>query len=247
MSFLAPLRRAAGRIPTGLRIGVVCTLLGIAAGVGGAHLLAIGKNYRPVGRLLVSADGRTLAGTVGGCGGGALEVTETSKTITVRLRVFPNFMIAPGECAIETFTAHLRSPWGHRRIIDGVTGHSLPAFDGEAILRPAVLPSGFVHRYDTASLSDETVIGGGAGCVQIYTQADAYDDSLWIEQDVGAQWVPPDGVSQQAITVRGHPGTAIAGEIEWSESGQLFTITSKAYAYAILTTAELISIANSLS
>jgi hypothetical protein len=46
--------------------------------------------------------------------------------------------------------------------------------------------------------------------------------------------------------VHGHPGTAIRGEIEWTESGQLFTIRSATYAYAALSQQDLIAIGDSL-
>jgi hypothetical protein len=46
--------------------------------------------------------------------------------------------------------------------------------------------------------------------------------------------------------VRGRPGFALAGEIEWTEHGELFTIQSITYAYATLPTPVLIAIANSL-
>ena len=46
--------------------------------------------------------------------------------------------------------------------------------------------------------------------------------------------------------MHGHAGTAIPGEIEWTESGQLFTIRSVTYAYATLSQQDLIAIGDSL-
>jgi hypothetical protein len=46
--------------------------------------------------------------------------------------------------------------------------------------------------------------------------------------------------------VRGQPGLAINGEIEWTEHGQLFTVQSMTYSYATLGPSELIAIADSL-
>jgi hypothetical protein len=200
------------------------------------------------GPILVSADGRTLAGSVGGdCTSGYLDVQETSREVIVELHRSPVFMMAPGSCGIESFVAHLAAPLGHRRLVDGITGATLPAFDGAGILRPAYLPDGFVHRYDTAILTDEDVSGGGPGCVQIYTEGDGYDETIWITQQVGAAWTPPDGISVQHVTVRGHPGLAVAGELTWTEDGQLFTIQSHAYPYATLGVDELVRIADSLA
>jgi len=82
--------------------------------------------------------------------------------------------------------------------------------------------------------------------VQLYTQGDSYDEAIWITQDIGGQWEAPDGVSSTPIEVHGQPGTAVPGEIEWTESGQLFTIRSMTYAYATLSQQDLIAIGDSL-
>jgi hypothetical protein len=204
-------------------------------------------HYISPGPILVSADQRTLAGSVGGsCTSGSLEVEETDRTVTVRLHQWPIVMMAPGLCAIESFTATLKAPLGSRKLIDGVTHAELPSFNGGGILRPTHLPEGFVHRYDTASFPSETIASTSAGCVQVYTEGDSYDEAIWIEQDIGGVWQPPTGVNSTAIVVHGHPGTALAGQIDWSENGQLFMIRSMTYAYATLSTAELVAIGDSL-
>jgi hypothetical protein len=227
---------------------VVFLAVAVVAGVVGSHF-ATGTviEYRSPGSLLVSADGMTLAAsTSSDCGTAVLEARETPSTVTVRLRQYPNLMIAPGLCAVRSFEAHLKSPLGGRRLVDGVSHQTLAGFDGRGMLRPTSLPDGYVHRYDTASQPDDNVRPSSAGCVQIYTADDSYDESLWIEQDIRGQWVAPPGVTEQSITVRGHRGTAVPGEIEWTEDGQLFTVRSMAYAYATLTTAQLIAVAESL-
>jgi hypothetical protein len=238
-----------GRIPAGLRIAVICTAVGIALGTVGAHLTTtkvIGHD-QSAGPILVSADQRTLASTVhSGCSEGTLDVDEGTSTVTVRLHLWPSVMIAPGTCAMQTFTATLKSPLGSRRLVDGVTHAELPSFDGAGILRPTYLPAGFIHRYDTASFPSETVGHATAGCVQLYTQNDSYDEAIWITQDIGGVWQPPDGVGSTPIVVRGHRGTAVPGEIEWAEDGQLFTIRSVTYAYATLSPQELVAIGDSL-
>jgi hypothetical protein len=155
-------------------------------------------------------------------------------------------MIAPGECAMQSFTATLKAPVGSRTLIDGVTHAKLSSFDGVGILRPSYLPEGFIHRYDTASFPDETVANSSAGCVQLYTQGDSYDEAIWITQDIGGVWQAPDGVASNPIVVHGHAGSAIPGEIEWTESGQLFTVRSKTYAYATLSQQDLVAIGDSL-
>jgi hypothetical protein len=226
---------------------VVCIALGIGLGVGGAKWTsAHDGSYVSPGQLLISADQRTLASTVQAqCTSGHLEADETAQTITVRLYLGQTEMIH-GVCAIESFTVTLKAPVGSRTLIDGVTHAKLPSFDGGAILRPTYLPADFIHRYDTASFPEETVANSLAGCVQVYTQGDSYDEAIWITQDIGGVWQAPDGVTSTPIVVHGHAGTAIPGEIEWTESGQLFTIRSATYAYATLSQQDLTAIGDSL-
>jgi len=226
-----------------LRFVIVGVLVAVVLSYGYVRAL---QPARPIGSLLVSADGRTLAGTVDGCFQGHLEVSESDEWVAVWLRSSPDLMLAPGSCAMESFTATLRRPLGDRLLVDGVTHEAVPSFSGTGILRPATLPDGFVHRYDTASFPDENVVGGKAGCVQLYTEPDGYDESVWIAQVPGGRWKPPDGVVPQQISVRGYPGYAIAGEIVWTERGQLVTVESRAYAYAVLSQAQLLAIAESL-
>jgi hypothetical protein len=140
----------------------------------------------------------------------------------------------------------LRRPLGNRILVDGVTHEAVPSFSGTGILRPATLPGGWVHRYDTVSVPVEEVAGGKAGCVQLYTAPDGFDEALWITQVPDGQWKPPDGVTPQRISVRGYPGFAIPGEIVWTERGQFVSVESRAYAYAVLSTDQLLAIANSL-
>jgi hypothetical protein len=224
----------------------------VAAGVIAALIMSRAAilsrgSYRAVGTILVSADGRTLAGSVGSeCGSAELKVKETRTSVTVRLRTYSGMMLAPGSCAILSFTATLRAPLGKRRLVDGVVHKAVPAFDGRTIKRPTSLPAGFVHRYDTATFEEEEVMGRTAGCVQIFTKDDSWEEGIWVTQDRDARWKAPEGVTEQPITVRGHPGTAIPGEIQWIEDRQLFTVQSRAYAYAVLTTEQLLAIAESL-
>jgi hypothetical protein len=236
------------RILAGLGLAVVCTALGIGLGAGGANWASshIVGSYVSPGQLLISADQRTLASTVVRCASGSLEAHETRKTITVRLHLLPQIMIGAGECAMQSFTTTLKAPVGSRTLIDGVTQAKLPSFDGGNILRPTYLPAGFIHRYDTASFPEETVANASVGFIQLYTQGDSYDESIWITQDTGGQWLAPDGAAGTPIVVHGHPGTAIPGEIEWTEAGQLFTIRSMTYAYATLSQQHLIAIGDSL-
>jgi hypothetical protein len=230
-------------------VGVGCVLAGAGIGFGGAHLVAssvIGHYVSP-GSILISADQRTLTSTAGGaCETGSLDVQESASTVVVSLHLWPAIMIAPGACAIENFTARLSVPLGKRQLIDGVTGARLPSFNGRSILRPRFMPAGFVHRYDAAFFGSDTVAGASAGCTQVYTQGDSYDESIWISQLAGGRWRTPAGVKARPIIVRGRPGLAIAGEIEWTARGQLFIIQSMTYAYATLPTSTLIAIANSL-
>lgn len=242
-------RRGLSRIPWWVRVGVGCTLAGVLIGVVGARWASssvIGHYVSP-GSILVSADQRTLTATAGGsCQTGSLVAQENPSTVVVRLHLWPSVMIAPGVCALQIFTARLAAPLGSRQLIDGVTGASVPSFDGRGILRPTYLPAGFVHRYDAAFFGSDTVAGATAGCTQVYTQGDSYDESIWISQITGGRWRAPAGIHASPIVVRGRPGFAIVGEIEWTDDGELFTIQSITYPYATLDTAALIAVANGL-
>ncbi len=231
------------RAAVALRFILVGVLVAVGLSYGSVH--ALGSTL-PIEDLLVSADGRTLAGTVTGCYQAHLDVSESDDSVAVWLRGFPGIMLAPGECAMESFTATLLRPLGRRLLVNGATHTVISIFDGTAILRPATLPDGFVHRYDTASVRDEQVPGGRAGCVQLYTEPDGFDNALWITQVPDGRWKAPDGVVPQQISVRGYPGYAIPGEIVWTERGQLVLVESRAYAYAVLDTAQLLAIAESL-
>jgi hypothetical protein len=237
------------RIPRWVVVGVGCTLTGSLIGFAGARWAsshAIGRYVSP-GSILVSADQRTLTATAGGrCETGTLDAQESSSTVVVRLHLWPSIMFAPGACGMEIFSARLHAPLGSRVLVDGVTGATLPSFEGRSILRPGFLPAGFVHRYDAAFIGNDTVAGAKAGCTQVFTQGASYDESIWISQVVGARWRTPAGVTPTPILVRGRPGLALPGEIEWTQHGQLLTIQSVTYAYATLPTPVLVAIANSL-
>ncbi len=231
------------RFTVALRFIAVGVLVALVLSYGSVHVL---QSDRPIGYLLVSADGLTLAGTEEGCYNGRLEVQESDDWVAVWLHAYP-VVTLPGECAMESFQATLRRPLGNRLLVDGKTREVVRSFNGSGILRPARLPDGFVHRYDTASFPDENVVAPDlAGCVQLYTEPDGFDQALWISQVPGGRWKPPDGVTPQPISVRGYPGYAIPGEIVWTERGQLVTVESRAYAYAVLSTAQLLDIAENL-
>jgi hypothetical protein len=83
-------------------------------------------------------------------------------------------------------------------------------------------------------------------CTQVYTQSDSYDEAIWVSQIADGHWLTPPGVTATPIVVRGQPGLAVNGEIEWAQHGQLFTIQSMTYAYATLSIPDLVAIANSL-
>lgn len=248
-------RREDAATGTRTRVLVLLALLGLGVGMGivGAGVIGapFGGSDESPGFILVSPDQRTLASAIaqhGNCDDGSLKVTETSRTVTVVWHRVPAGLQLFGDCTgISASVAHLRAPLGSRRLVDGITHASLPSFDGTTMLHPTLLPDGFAHRYDAATLRDDNdVTGGTAGCVQVYTHADSWEEALWITQQPGAVWTPPADVTPQPVTVRGSPGQAIPGEIEWTENGQLITVRSHSYAYALLDTAELVRIADSL-
>jgi hypothetical protein len=240
-------RRAFSQVPGWVIFGVGCVIAGVVIGYVVARLTSsFMGDYKSPGSLLISADQRTLTASAGMCLSGSLEARESPDAVTVRLHLVPQAMLAPGSCGIEVFSARLQAPLGSRQLVDGVTGARLAAFPGQGILRPAFLPSGFVHRYDAAFLGSDTVAGAAAGCTLVYTQTDSYDEAIWISQIAGGHWRTPSGVTATPIVVRGLPGLAINGEIEWTQHGQLFTVQSMTYAYATLSTPQLVAIADSL-
>jgi len=193
----------------------------------------------------ISADQRTLTSRATRCGNGTFTAEETASTVTVRLNLWPDYFPF-GDCGWQSFTATLKAPLGSRRLVDAVTHAELASFDGGGILRPAYLPPEFLHRYDTASFPSQTVDHGSPRCLQLYTKNDSFEEALQITQYIGGVWQPPDGVTSTPIVVRGHPGTAIPGEIEWTEQGQLFTIRSVTYPYAVLSQQDLVAIGDGL-
>ena len=234
------------RLPAWLRIAALFTAISIVLGVAGAQAtmtkLVVGD--QPAGQVMISADQRTLVIEATRCGNGTLTVLETASTVTVRLHLGPDLEL--GDCPWQTFTATLTAPIGSRRLVDAVTHAELPSVDGGAILRPTYLPPGFIHGYDAALFPRQTVGPASARYLQLYAQNRSYEEALWITQYPGGVWQPPDGVTSTPIVVRGHPGTAVPGEIDWTERGQLFTIRSMTYAYAVLSQQELVAIGDSL-
>ena len=228
-----------------LLVGALCVAAGAAVGAVVATRTTLGNpRYVPVYHVLVSADGMTLATTDASCGGGPVWVSETATTVTLRR---PDSRAhVQGVCAVESYTVRLKAPLGNRTLIDAATGRTVPIFDGARILRPAHLPAGFSHVYDTANFDEADEQPAGPGCVQVYVKDGEYDDTLLIAQTVGGAPDVPDGVRPTRVTVHGHPGTAFPGEVEWTEDGQLITITSMTYAYAVLPTSELVAVGDSL-
>lgn len=238
------------RVPRWAWITALFVVGGVVAAVAAAALVDKGTaTYASPGdNVLISADGRTLSSSRGGgCGPLVPEAQETATTVSLRLRTYPSAMTAPGSCAMTSYSVTLHAPLGTRTLIDGVTHRVLYRFDAREILRPAWLPEGYVHRYDTATLAEETVAGSRGGCVQLYTRGDGYDEEIYISQDTGATWhAPDDAPTAEPVTVRGHQGLAIPGEIAWNEGGELVTIRSLTYAYATPDTATLVAIADSM-
>jgi hypothetical protein len=235
-----------GRWTRRVAFGAGCVIAGIVIGFAVSRWVVSKSLYASPGSILISADQRTLtASGSGSCVSGTLDVRESPDAVVVRVRQ-AGFAMGPGACSVQIFSARLSAPLGSRQLIDGVTGARLPSFRGQGILRPAFLPRGFVHRYDAAFLPSGTVAGAPAGCTQVFTQGDSYDEAIWISQVEGGRWRTPAGIAAMPIVVRGQHGLAINGEIEWRQDGQLFTIQSMTYAYATLSSRDLIAIGNSL-
>jgi hypothetical protein len=250
-------QRWSRRVPFSLRFSLTALVMlsaGIVIGVRGSYwastnILAI--EVSPTA-ILVSADQRTLTGTVpDGCMTGTLVVDEGAAAVTVRVREFYTTEIPFDSCPTHAFVATLRSPLGKRRLIDGVGGTQFPP-SGPGILRPTVLPPGFVHQYDTVSFPGargyvpNVAAPGTTAYVQLFALTSSYNNAIWISETNGGVWHTPDASAATPVTVRGHPGEAVPGMIEWTEGGQLITIQSYAYPYATLGLSDLLAIGNGM-
>jgi hypothetical protein len=129
-----------------------------------------------------------------------------------------------------TTTVTLRSPLGDRRLVDAVTGRTIPCFDQRAaLLLPAV--AGWSPPGPEDFTTNVPYFGGHGAAVLVERRsgADATSGqpngmSLMIVQVAGGGWHPPVGTATTHVLVRGLPGLAAPGIIVWSERGHTIAV-----------------------
>lgn len=197
---------------------------------------------------IVSADGRRLiVGPYGlACGDKVTAVARESRTrVALFVRYVPGgHACGPGEGALAIVPAQLirlRSPLGHRMLVDGKTGVATPWLSARLILRPRVIPVGYRSTGVLPWMSSSLDKGSArnAACMQIYQVRNGSEQFGIVQSAAGLRLQR--GRGWRPVLVRGHPGRAAAGMITWREHG----LTDLIWAIGRLTASRLIAIANS--
>jgi len=125
----------------------------------------------------------------------------------------------------------LTSPLGSRRLVDAVTGRTIPCFDQRtALLLPEM--AGWSPRPAPADFTTNVAYFGGSGAAVLAERLSGADAStgqpdgmlLMIVQVAGGGWHPPAGTAITHVLVRGLPGLAAPGIIVWSEGGHTVAV-----------------------
>jgi hypothetical protein len=125
---------------------VLVTCLAVA--LAGCQSSGVSSELEPIARALVSTDGRSIVvpATGGGCVRRvALTASQTASTVRLRLTAFSvtghDVACASVIRLLQTST-RLRTPLGHRRLVDADTGREVPFIPAGALARPGWLPEG---------------------------------------------------------------------------------------------------------
>lgn len=124
--------------------GVLVTCLAVA--LTGCQSRGVSRELQPITRALVATDGRSI--TVPAMGGGcvtrvALTASQTASTVRLRLTAFSvtgHDVACPSDVRLLQAATHLRTPLGHRQLVDGDTGRRVPYIPGSDLARPRWLP-----------------------------------------------------------------------------------------------------------
>jgi hypothetical protein len=223
-----------------------------------AGLLAVAvRNHfdpgsRPVaisGTVFVTSAGTMLEVDGRGCDKDQLTAVETPSRVTLRLVLSPYYCLEPS-LAGWTGTVRLRSPLGHRALIDGQTGKPLPYFDERQFARVTYLPPG---------TSGPIKRSWGNFWERLYTTADGR--GIVVTQEPGDQTAtllegPGAGNQVRSVTIRGKPGTlqyepSFPGastftneQVVWRDGGYTFQV--QADANRTVTVSQLLQIANGI-
>jgi hypothetical protein len=133
---------------------------------------------------------------------------------------------AMGGNPASTATVTLGSPLGDRRLVDAVTGRTIPCFDLRGgLLLPRM--AGWSQWPAPDDFTTNVPYFGGPGAAVLAERLFGTNPgtfvrngmSLMIVQVAGGGWHPPDGTVTTHVLVRGRPGLAAPGIIVWSEGG----------------------------
>jgi hypothetical protein len=186
------------------------------------------------GSVVIGADDRTiLYDSSSLCDGASLAATETPDTVRLTLYT-PDADTYNCSRRIwsgaPTVSAFLPTPVNGRRIVDAVSGRTVPSLAENDVLRPRKLPTGWTERVPGDPFSAVTTVmdyfggPGAAVLVESFSGAGTSTGRLSVIQVAGGGWNPPAGTVTAAITVRGHPGLAAPGIIVWTESGHVVAV-----------------------
>ena len=136
-----------------------------------------------------------------------------------------------GNNPATTVTVGLSSPLGDRRLVDAVTGKTIPCFDQRgALLLPKM--AGWIQWPAPENLTTNVPYLGGPGAAVLAEELFGADSrtlvlngmSLMIVQVAGGGWHPPAGTVTAHVLVRGRPGLAAPGILVWSEGGHTIAV-----------------------
>jgi hypothetical protein len=234
---------------------VVAVVLVIMQWIGGGQQAGHAEDQDPVpitGSAAVLSDGVTIvySDPNGFCRLQGLTAAETAASVVLSLSESQGLVngtgcsgfgpagpaASPGGPAWgggspATATVTLESPLGDRRLVDAVTGRTIPCFDQR---RALLLPE--VAGWSTWPAPDDFTTNapyfGGPGAAVLAERLFGVDSrtqsrngmSLMIVQVAGGGWHPPDGTVTTRVLVRGRAGRAAPGIIVWSEGGHTIAV-----------------------
>jgi hypothetical protein len=129
----------------------------------------------------------------------------------------------------------LRSPLGNRRLVDALTGKTIPCFDE----RTAFGLVGDQARWAPLALTNEVSTSapyfGGHGAAVLVTNYVGFDvrphrrnwELLAIVQVIGGGWHPPPWTVTRRVVVSGHHGLAAPGIVVWTVAGRTVAVVGQ--------------------
>lgn len=212
-----------------------------------------------VGSVVLLSDGRTIVYTDpnGLCYSGSLAARQTRTEVVLSLSetaVMGAFACAgfrslpvsaldpagailrpePGIVPVPPYPLgyRLSSPLDHRRIVDALTGRTIPCFDERTAFTLARDKARWTPAQTAFEVSTSAPYFGGPGAAVLVSYFSGFDalthrpDGTWltIVQVSGGGWHPPSWTVTRGVVVRGHDGLAAPGIIVWTEAGRTIAI-----------------------